>query len=277
MKNFLLQKTIIKPLSGWVPINLKEIWDYRELLYFFIWREIKLRYKQTALGILWVIIQPFFLMVVFSLFFGRLTKLSSEGLPYPLFTYSALLPWMLFVEGVSRSVNFMLQETNLIKKVYFPRIIMPLAGVLSPLIDFLISFVIFLGLMFYFKFTPSFKIIIWLPLLVFFTLLTALASGLWFSAINVQYRDMRYVMPFIIQLWFFASPVVYSTNLLPSSWKIIYNLNPMVGIIEGFRWVLLGIESNYFCWDIWIAVVGIILISGLLFFRQMEKNFADIV
>ena len=267
---------IIKPFYRWWQIDLKELWQYRDLLYFLIWREIKLRYKQTLLGISWVIIQPFLLMVVFTLFFGKLTKLPSEGIPYPLFTYSALLPWMLFLEGLNRSINTITQDTSLIRKVYFPRLLMPLSAVISPLVDFGISLIIFLGLMLYYGCLPSLRIL-WLPVFVIFCLFISLGCGLWFSAINVQYRDVRYAMPFIVQLWFFASPIVYPTALLPDSWKFIYNLNPLVGVIEGFRWMLLGMESKFFNWGLWIGITLFILVSGIFFFHYMEKSFADIV
>jgi len=268
--------TIIKPLHGWLPINIGELWDYRQLLFFLIWRDIKVRYKQTVLGVAWAIIQPIFMMVIFSLFFGRFVDVPSEGLPYPLFSYAGLLPWMLFTEGVSRSTNSMISDANLIKKVYFPRLIMPLAGIMSPLIDFLFSFLVFLGLMFCFGFMPTFRIFLLVGFLGL-ALAAALAVGLWFSALNVQYRDVRYLLPFLIQFWFFASPVVYSTASLPKSWQLFYSLNPMVGVIEGFRWALLGTEPPNMSVFASIAIVALVLVSGIFYFRRMEKNFADII
>ena len=217
--------TIIEPPRGWTPINLKNLWQYRELLYFLTWREIKVRYKQTALGFAWAIIQPFCMMIVFTLFFGNLAKIPSEGIPYPLFNYAALLPWTLFAEGMRRSSNSLVQEANLVKKVYFPRLIMPLAGVLSPVVDFAIAFSILIGMMFYYGYVPTVNIF-FLPVFILLALMTSLGVGLWLSAINAKYRDVRYVIPFIIQLWLFASPVVYSSSLLPERFQSIYGLNP---------------------------------------------------
>jgi len=267
---------VIQPLKGWIPINLSELYTYRELLYFFIWREIKVRYKQTALGAAWAVIQPLFMMVVFTLFFGRLAKIPSEGIPYPLFNYAALLPWTLFAEGITRSTNSMIQDANLIKKVYFPRLVMPISGVLSPLVDFAIAFTILIGMMLYFGFTPAIRIL-WLPAFLILVLITALGVGLWLSAINVQYRDVRYAVPFLIQLWLFASPVVYSSTLLPEKYRIIYGLNPMAGVIEGFRWALLGTTPPGSLLAVSVMIVVVILISGAYYFRRMEKTFADVV
>lgn len=267
---------IIKPLHGWLPINLREVWLYRDLIYFLVWRGVKIRYKQTFLGAAWAAIQPFSMMVVFTLFFGRLAKIPSEGIPYPLFSYAALLPWMLFTEGIVRSVNCMVQDSNLIKKVYFPRLAMPIASVISPLVDFIIAFVIFIGMMFYFGFTPTIKII-WLPFFLLLALISALAVGLWLSAINVRYRDVRYAIPFLIQIWLFASPVVYPVNLLPKSWHIIYSLNPMAGVIGGFRWALLGTEPPGIVIIGSIIMISVLLIGGAFYFRRMEKIFADVV
>jgi lipopolysaccharide transport system permease protein len=267
---------LIKPLHGWIPVNLSELWAYRELLYFLVWREIKVRYKQTVLGIVWAIIQPFFMMVVFSLFFGKFVKVPHEDIPYPLFSYAALLPWMLFAESISRSVNSLIQDANLIRKVYFPRLLIPLSSTISPLVDFTFAFLVFLGLLFYFGFVPTMRIL-WLPVFLGLTLVTALAMGLWLSAINVQYRDIRYTIPFLIQFWFFASPVVYSSASLPKSWQFIYGLNPMVGVIEGFRWALLGAEPPGSLIFVSITIVLAILISGAFYFRRMEKTFADVV
>ena len=270
------EKIIIRPIRGWVLINFREIWLYRDLLYFLVWREIKVRYKQTILGAAWAVIQPFFMMVVFTLFFGKLAKIPTHGIPYPLFSYAALLPWMLFTEGISRSVNIMVHDTSLIKKVYFPRLIMPLAGVISPLIDFAISFLIFVGMMFYFGYSPTLRIF-WLPAFLILAVITSLAIGIWLSAINVKYRDVRYAVPFIIQFWLFLSPVVYPSSLLPQAWRIIYSLNPMAGVIEGFRWVLLGTNPPKLLMAISVLVILFILISGAFYFRKMEKSFADVL
>jgi lipopolysaccharide transport system permease protein len=271
-----LNATLIKPISGWVPINLGEIWMYRELLYFLVWREIKIRYKQTLLGVTWAVIQPFFMMIVFTLFFGKFVKVPHQGIPYPLFAYAALMPWMLFNESIVRSVNSLINDANLIRKVYFPRLIMPLSGAASPLVDFFFSFLVFIAMMFYFGFMPTLRIL-WLPVFLLLALTTALAVGLWFSAINVQYRDVRYTIPFLLQFWFFASPVVYSSASLPKDWQFVYSLNPMVGVIEGFRWVLLGAEPPGHLIFVSTSISLLILISGAYYFRRMEKIFADVV
>ena len=270
------QVTIIRPQSGWVPIDFKELWAYRELLSTFVMRDIKVRYKQTVLGAAWAIIQPLFMMVVFSLFFGRLAKIPSEGIPYPIFSYAALLPWTLFAEGVSRSTNSMVSNANIMTKVYFPRLIMPVSGVISPLIDFAIAFVVLLGMMLYFGFVPTINVI-WLPAFILLALMTSLGVGLWLSALNVKYRDFQYTVPFLIQLWLFASPVVYPSSLLPQPYRLIYGLNPMAGVIEGFRWALLGTTPPSSMIAVSVMIVLVILISGAFYFKRMEKTFADVV
>ncbi len=267
---------VIRPSRGWIPINFRDLWNYRELFYFLTWRDIKVRYKQTALGFVWAIIQPFFMMVVFTLFFGTLAKVPSEGVPYPLFNYAALLPWILFAEGISRSSNSLVQDANLVQKVYFPRLVMPLSGILSPLADFGIAFTILIGMMFYYGYAPTVRML-WLPAFIILALLTALGVGLWLSAINVKYRDVRYVIPFLIQLWLFASPVVYSSSLLPQRFQVIYGLNPMAGVIEGFRWALLGTEPPGSLIAISVMIVIVILVSGAFYFRSSEKTFADVI
>jgi len=268
--------TVIRPLRGWVPIQLGDLWKYRELLYFLIWREIKVRYKQTVLGFAWAILQPLFMMIVFTLFFGNLAKIPSEGIPYPLFNYAALLPWILFAEGVSRSSMSMVSNVNLIQKVYCPRLVMPLSGTLSPLVDFAIASTILIGLMFYFGYSLTIKVLL-LPAFVLLALMTSLGVGLWLSAINVKYRDVRYAVPFLIQLWLFASPVVYSSSLLPERFQALYGLNPMAGVIEGFRWALLGTEPPGYLIAISVIIVMVILISGAFYFRREEKTFADVI
>lgn len=267
---------VIRPARGWIPINFRDLWAYHELLYFLTWREVKVRYKQTLLGFAWAIIQPLFMMIVFTLFFGNLAKVPSEGIPYPLFNYAALLPWTLFAEGINRSSNSLIQSTNLIQKVYFPRLIMPLSGILSPVVDFAIAFVILIGLMFYYGYAPTVHIF-WLPAFIILALMTALGVGLWLSAINVKYRDVRYVTPFLVQLWLFASPVVYSSSLLPERFQIIYGINPMSGVIEGFRWALLGTEPPGALIAVSIGIVILILVSGAYYFRASEKTFADVI
>lgn len=266
----------IRPMNGWVPIDLKEIWEYRELLQTFVVRDIKVRYKQTALGAAWAVIQPLFMMVVFTLFFGKLAKIPSEGIPYPIFSYAALLPWTLFAEGLSRSTNSMISNAGIMTKVYFPRLILPISGVVSPLVDFAIAFVILLGMMLYFGFYPTVNII-WLPAFILLALATSLGVGLWLSALNVQYRDFQYTVPFLIQIWLFASPVVYPSSLLPEPYRMIYGLNPMAGVIEGFRWALLGTTPPSSLIVVSVVVVIAILISGAFYFRRMEKTFADVV
>lgn len=271
-----LPVVVIRPSLGWIPINLRDLWIYRELLYFLTWREVKVRYKQTLLGAAWAIIQPFFMMVVFTLFFGKLARVPSEGIPYPLFNYAALLPWTLFAEGITRSSNSLIQDANLVKKVYFPRLVMPLSSILSPLVDFAIAFTILIGMMFYYGYPPTMQML-WLPAFIILALMTALGVGLWLSAINVKYRDVRYVIPFLIQLWLFASPVVYSSSLLPEKFQVIYGLNPMAGVIEGFRWALLGTEPPGSLIAISVIIVIVILISGAFYFRRSEKTFADVI
>ncbi len=268
--------TVIRPLRGWVPVNLGELWASRELLYFLIWREVKVRYKQTVFGAAWAIIRPFFLMAVFTLFFGNLAKIPSEGIPYPLFSYTALLPWTLLSDGVSRSSNSLVQNSNLIMKVYFPRLTLPLAGIIAPLIDFAIAFVILIGMMFYFGYPPTLQTL-WLPVFIILALMTALGVGLWLSAINVQYRDIGYAVPFFVQLWLFASPVVYPTSLLPERFQAIYGLNPMVGVIEGFRWALLGTAPPGNVIVPAVVIVIFLTISGAFYFRYKERTFADVV
>ena len=267
---------IIRPMNGWVPVDLKEIWEYRELLQTFVVRDIKVRYKQTALGAAWAVIQPLLMMVVFTLFFGKLAKIPSEGIPYPIFSYAALLPWTLFAEGLSRSTGSMISNAGIMTKVYFPRLILPISGVISPLVDFAIAFVILLGMMLYFGFFPTVNII-WLPVFILLALATSLGVGLWLSALNVQYRDFQYTVPFLIQLWLFASPVVYPSTLLPEPYRMIYGLNPMAGVIEGFRWALLGTSPPSSLVAVSVVAVIAILISGAFYFRRMEKTFADVV
>jgi lipopolysaccharide transport system permease protein len=266
----------IRPPRRWVPVNFHELWEYRELLYSFVSRDVKIRYKQTVLGFLWAIIQPLFLMVVFSLFFGRLAQVPSDGIPYPLFSFAALLPWTLFAEGLTRSSTSMVNNANIMTKVYFPRLIMPISGILSPLVDFIIAFVILLLMMAYYGFVPTIAIVL-LPFFILLALMTSLSVGLWFSALNVKYRDFQYTIPFIIQIWLFASPVVYPVSMLPPSWQYIYALNPMVGVIEGFRWALLGTKPPDFLILVSAVVVVLLLVGGLFYFKRMEQYFADVV
>ncbi len=272
-----LSITIIKPSQGWVSLKLRELWEYRELLYFLTWRDIKVRYKQTVLGAAWAIIQPFFTMVVFSLFFGKLAKMPSDGIPYPIFSYAALVPWTFFANGLNQSSNSLVGSANLIKKVYFPRLIVPISSLISGVVDFLLSFLVLLGMMLYFDILPTWNVV-WLPLLLLLALAVALGVGLWLSAMNVRYRDVRYVVPFLIQIWLFATPIAYPSSLLSEPWRTLYGINPMVGVVEGFRWALLGTNTAP---GPMIAVSSLIamalLIGGAFYFRRMEKTFADVV
>lgn len=269
--------TYIRPAQGWVSLQLDELWEYRELLYFLCWRDIKVRYKQTALGATWAIIQPFFTMVVFSLFFGRLAQIPSDGVPYPLFAYAALVPWSFFAHSLSSSSNSLVDSANLLRKVYFPRLAIPLATVLSGVIDFAIAFVVLLAMMLFYGLTPTANIM-WLPLLLLLALTTALGVGLWLSALNVQYRDVRYTIPFLTQFWLFATPIAYPSSLLSEPWRTLYGINPMVGVVEGFRWALLGTTTapGPIILVSALASVGL-LVSGAYYFRRMEKSFADVV
>lgn len=269
--------TVIRPTKGWIPVNLRELWAYRELLYFFTWRDIKVRYKQTLFGFAWAVVQPLLMMIIFTLFFGKLAKVPSENIPYPLFSYAGVLPWTLFAAGLDRSSNSLVQDANLIQKVYFPRLLMPLAGILSPLVDFVIAFIVLIGLMLYYAHYPTVTMFWIIPFLIL-ELLLALGIGLWLSAINVEYRDVRYAIPFLIQLGLFASPVVYPVTFVPERFQAVYGLlNPMAGILEGFRWAILGTKPPSALLIASVAIVLVILISGAFYFRRREKSFADIV
>ncbi|MCB0168764.1 MAG: ABC transporter permease [Anaerolineae bacterium] len=269
-------QTIIEPSKGWVDLQWRKLWSYRELLYFLSWRDIKVRYKQTALGAAWAIIQPFFTMVVFSLFFGKLGKIPSDGIPYPIFSYTALLPWTLFANGLSQASNSLVSNANLITKVYFPRLLIPLSTVVSGLLDFVIAFVVLLAMMVFYNLFPT-SAILWLPFFLLLTIVTTLGVALWFSALNVQYRDIRYAIPFLTQFWLFMTPIAYPSSLLSEPWRTLYGLNPMVGVVEGFRWVLLGADPPGAM--LWVSVMAALalLVGGLYYFRKMEKTFADIV
>lgn len=269
--------TIIRPSRGWVPLKLSELWATRELLYFLIWRDLKVRYKQTILGVAWAVIQPLFTMVVFSIFFGRLAKVPSDGLPYPVFAYCALLPWQLFSRALTDAGNSLVGSQNLITKIYFPRLFIPATPILAGLVDFGIASVILLGMMAYYGLVPTAAI--WtLPFFVALAMASSLAVGLWLSALNVQYRDVRYTLPFLTQIWLFITPIAYPSSLVPESWRALYGLNPMAGVVEGFRWALLGkSEGPGPLLAVSTAMVAILLIGGLYYFRRMEKTFADVV
>jgi len=267
----------IEPSRGWVSLKLGELWKYRELLYFLVWRDVKVRYKQTVLGVAWAIIQPVVTMIVFSLFFGRLAKIPSDGVPYPLFNLTALVPWNLFSNGLNHVSNSMVDSSNLIKKIYFPRLVVPIGALLSGFVDFALAFIVLLGMMLYYGMIPTVNVL-FLPLFILLTLITSLGTGLWLSALNVRYRDVRYIVPFMIQLWLFATPIVYPSSMLPEPWRTIYGINPMVGVIEGSRWALLGTNTAPGPIIIVSSIAALaLLVSGAYYFRRMEKTFADIV
>ena len=269
--------TIIAPSRGWVSLELGEIWAYRELLYLLIWRDIKVRYKQTALGAAWAVIQPLFTMLVFSLFFGRLAKVPSDGIPYPIFAFTALVPWTFFAAGLNMSSNSLVGSANLVQKVYFPRLIIPVATVLSGLVDLAISMLVLFALMAWYHIAPSWSAL-WLPAFVLLALVTALGVGLWLSAMNVKYRDVRYLLPFLAQLWMYATPVAYPSSLLHEPWRTVFGVNPMAGVVEGFRWALLGTSTRPGPMIIASSVAGtMLLVSGAFYFRRTERTFADVV
>lgn len=266
----------IQASRGWVALRLKELWDYRELLYFLTWRDIKVRYKQTALGIAWAIIQPFFTMLVFT-FIRGLAKIPSDGIPYPVFCYAALVPWTFFSNGLTNSSNSLVGSSNLLSKVYFPRLTIPLATVLSGIVDLVLAFVLLLAMMLYYGVTPTWQIV-WLPLFLLLALVTSLGVGLWLSALNVQYRDVRYIVPFIAQFWMLATPIAYPSSLLKEPWRTVYGLNPMAGVVEGFRWALLGSKITVGPLLIVSSLMAVLILAGgAFYFRRMEKTFADIV
>lgn len=268
---------VIQPSKGWVELKLRELWEYRELLYFLTWRDIKVRYKQTALGATWAIIQPLFTMLVFSLFFGRLAKIPSDGIPYPLFSLTALVPWTFFSNGLTQSANSLVGSANLITKVYFPRLAIPISTVFSGLVDFFFAFLVLLAMMLYYRVAPAGSAP-WLAVFLLLALATALGVGLWLSALNVEYRDVRYVVPFLVQFWMFATPIAYPSTLLHEPWRTLYGLNPMAGVVEGFRWALLGARTRPGPMVSVSALVSLLLlITGAFYFRRMEKTFADVL
>jgi len=268
----------LEPSKGWVSLKLNELWEYRELLFFLTWRDITVRYKQTVLGVAWAIIQPFMTMIVFTLFFGNLAQIPSDGIPYPIFSYAALVPWGFFASGLASSSNSLIGSSNLIKKVYFPRLIIPIGAVFSGIIDFLLAFGVLLIMMLYFGIAPTINII-FLPVFLLLAFMTALGVGLWLSAMNVQFRDVRYVIPFITQFWLFATPIVYPSTLIENDLlRTLYGINPMAGVVEGFRWALLGVDTAPGPILIVSFIAAFMLfVSGLFYFRRMEKTFADVV
>jgi len=267
----------LQPSNGWRALNLREFWQYRELLYFLSWRDIKVRYKQTVLGALWAILQPFLTMLVFSVFFGSLAKMPSDGIPYPIFAFAALVPWTFFSNGLTQSGNSLIQSAGMLKKVYFPRLIVPISSILSGVVDFLFAFLVLIGLMFWYGIVPTANVV-WLPFLLLLAFGTALGVGLWLSAMNVQFRDVRYTIPFLAQFWLFATPIAYPSSLLSEPWRMVYGINPMVGVVEGFRWALLGTATAPGPLIIVSALTMLtILITGMFYFRRMESTFADVV
>lgn len=268
----------LRPQKGWVPVHLGELWEYRELLYFLIWRDIKVRYKQTVLGGLWAILQPLLTAFAFTAIFGYAAKLPSDGVPYVVMTYTALLPWQLFAHALTDSGNSLVANQNLITKVYFPRLIVPVAAVLGGLVDFALGFVVLAGMLIYFH-IPVSPAILTLPLFVLFALATAAAVGIWLSALNVQYRDIRYALPFLTQFWLLVTPVAYSSSIVPEPLRVIYALNPMAGVVEGFRWAILGKSFAHGGVFLVISVVAVVvaLVAGLFYFRRMERSFAEVV
>jgi lipopolysaccharide transport system permease protein len=268
---------IIRPTKGLRLLDLRELSAYRELIYFLTWRDIKVRYKQTTIGIAWAILQPLAMMIVFTLLFGKLAKVPSEGVPYPLFAYTALIPWQLFSRTISESTSSLITDQRLITRVYFPRIIVPLATTLAAIVDFIIATGLLVVLMVFYGITPG-ATVIWLPLFVVLMIITALGVGFWLSALNVEYRDVMYTVPFINQFWFFLTPVVYPSSLVPEKWRVLYGLNPMTGVVEGFRWTLLGVGEGPSLMLLASTMVSVfLLVSGIIWFRRREKTFIDVI
>ncbi|MFV2081279.1 MAG: ABC transporter permease [bacterium] len=269
--------TVIEPSRGWLAINFREVWSYRELLTLLIWRDISIRYRQSLVGIGWAVIQPVMTMLIFTVIFGKFAKLPSDGIPYPIFTFCALLPWTYFARSLTDSSDSLVASSHLITKVYFPRLVLPLSKVFAGLVDFCIAFVLLLGMMVYYGIKPTMGIFL-LPIFMIIAILTALGVGLWLTALNVRYRDIKFVVPFLTQIWLYASPVAYTSSLVPPKWQWLYGMNPMVGVIEGFRWALLGrVMPNPTMMLVSFSVVLVLLFSGLFYFRRVERTFADII
>jgi len=267
----------IERTQGWLSLKLRDLWEHRELLYFLVWRDVKIRYKQTALGAAWAVLQPLVTMVIFTVIFSTLANVSSEGLPYPIFAFTALLPWNYFAGALSRATTSVVGNAQLVSKVYFPRLIIPLSAVVSGIVDFAIGFGVLLGMMWWYKIVPAWGLIT-LPIFLILATLTALGVGLWLSALNTRYRDVSHLIPFLIQCWMYASPVAYPVSLIPDKWRLLYSLNPMVGVIEGFRWGLLGqAHPDFSVMAVSTVVVIAIVLGGIVFFKRMERTFADVV
>jgi lipopolysaccharide transport system permease protein len=272
-----LPTMVIQPRKGFLHLGLRVIWQHRELLFFLAWRDLKIRYKQTMIGVGWAVLQPLMTMLVFTVIFGKFAKIPSDGIPYPIFAYAALLPWTYFSQSLNRSTTSLVGNSQLITKIYFPRLIMPLAGVMVPTVDFALSFLVMIGLMSWYHITPTWGLLA-LPLFLMLASITALAVGLWLSPLNVKYRDINHVVPFLTQLWMYASPIVYPVSLVPEKWRLLYSLNPMAGVIEGVRWGLLGKQSPPFT-TLAVSATMIILffLGGMVFFKHMERTFADVI
>jgi lipopolysaccharide transport system permease protein len=271
------ETVLIKPSAGLAALNLGDLWTYRELVFFMIWRDIKVRYKQTFLGAAWAVIQPLLTMLIFNFVFGTVAKVPTDGVPYPIFSYTALLPWGLFTTALNTASRSLTANQNMVTKIYFPRLVLPLASVLGGLVDFAIAFVILIGLLFYYRITPT--VAVWaLPIFIVLALISALGAALWLSAINVQYRDVNYVLPFLTQFWLFLTPVAYSAKVISEKWQLVYSLNPMAGVVNGFRWALLGTDTGPgMTMAISAGIALLVLISGLFYFRSMERTFADTI
>jgi lipopolysaccharide transport system permease protein len=269
--------TIIRPSSGWLDLDLGAVWRYRELLFYLVWREVKIRYKQAALGVAWAVVQPLLTVLIFTVIFGMFARFPSDGLPYSVFALAAVLPWTYFAEALRRGATGLVTDADLVRKIYFPRLIIPVAGVTSPVVDFLFGLLILLGLMLWYGLVPGWTFLL-LPFWLGITWCLALAFGFWLGPINVRYRDVMHTLPFVIQVWMYATPVVYPLSMIPQKWQALYSLNPMVGIIEGFRWSLLGTgQPNVLAIGISFAIITVALLSGAIYFRKMERSFADVI
>lgn len=267
---------VVQPQKGWMRVDFGALWQYRELLYFLVWRDIKVRYKQTAIGAAWAICQPLLTMLIFTVIFGRFAKIPSDNVPYPIFAFAGLLPWTYFSQSITRSGASVVSEANLIRKIYFPRLVIPISAAVAPLVDFALSFAIFGVMMLYYRVVPGWSVVT-LPVFLCLAVVAALGVSLWLSALNVRYRDIGHAIPFLVQFWMYASPIVYPIGLIPERWRPLYSLNPVVGVIEGFRWGLIGKPLYVPSIAIGGAVALVLLLSGLIFFKRMERTFADIV
>jgi lipopolysaccharide transport system permease protein len=272
-----LPLVVIEPSHGWMRVNIAELLQYRELIFFLAWRDVKVRYKQTVLGALWAVLQPVITMLIFSLFFGRLARMPSDGVPYPIFSYSALVPWTLFATGLTQASNSLVAGANLLRKIYFPRLVMPIASVLVGVVDFCLAFVVLVAMMIWYGFAPTSSMLL-VPFLLLLSVSTSLGAGLWLAAFNVRFRDVRYVIPFLVEIWLLATPIAYPASLLSGPWQRVYALNPMVGVVEGFRWALLGTSSRIGPMLLVSTLASTtLLVTGVFIFRRMERNLADVV